>query len=213
MYLESLTIENYRKFRNKNNVINFVEPSNIGTIDASEDDSMSVIGPSTTLIIGKNNAGKTTIANALRLLCENSQPKSTDFNVDYISELHDKYLSESIEPIPLPELKFQLVAKVDMDKSDLMTNLLEFASVNGSGLSSVKITIKVEVSEATAFEEAIGNFVKYVKDENLPRNESITLLYDLLEQSSDFLELNEEIKLFKIKYYDSRGFEAKRFSL
>ncbi|HHG3529927.1 TPA: ATP-dependent endonuclease [Vibrio parahaemolyticus] len=213
MYLESLTIENYRKFRNKNNVINFVEPSNIETIDASEDDNMSVIGPSTTLIIGKNNAGKTTIANALRLLCENSQPKPTDFNVDYISELHDKYLSESVEPIPLPELKFQLVAKVDMDKSDLMTNLLEFASVNGSGLSSVKITIKVEVSEATAFEEAIGNFVKYVKDENLLRNESITLLYDLLEQSSDFLELNEEIKLFKIKYYDSRGFEAKRFAL
>ncbi|WP_081669205.1 AAA family ATPase [Photobacterium halotolerans] len=213
MYLESLTIENYRKFRNRNNVINFVEPSNIESMEASEEDSKSVIGPSTTLIIGKNNAGKTTIANALRLLCENSQLKSTDFNVDYISELHDKYLSESVKPIPLPELKFQLVAKVDMDKSDLMTNLLEFASVKGSGLSSVKINIKVEVSEATAFKDAISKFVKYVKDGNLPRNESITLLYDLLEQSSDFLELNEESKLFKIKYYDSRGFEAKRFSL
>ncbi|MHA2849776.1 AAA family ATPase [Vibrio harveyi] len=213
MYLESLTIENYRKFRNKNNVINFVEPSNIETMEANEEDSKSVIGPSTTLIIGKNNAGKTTIANALRLLCENSQPKSTDFNVDYISELHDKYFSENFEPIALPELKFQLVAKVDMDKSDLMTNLLEFASVKGAGLSSVKITVKVEVSEATAFKEAICKFVKYVKDANLPRNESITLLYDLLEQSSEFLELNEESKLFKIKYYDSRGFEAKRFSL
>ncbi|WP_459782753.1 hypothetical protein, partial [Photobacterium sp. R1] len=86
-------------------------------------------------------------------------------------------------------------------------------SVKGSGLSSVKINIKVEVSEATAFKDAISKFVKYVKDGNLPRNESITLLYDLLEQSSDFLELNEESKLFKIKYYDSRGFEAKRFSL
>lgn len=213
VYLESLTIENYRKFRNKNNVINFVEPSNIETMEASEENSKSVIGPSTTLIIGKNNAGKTTIANALRLLCENSQPKSTDFNVDYISKLYDEYLSENVEPIPLPELKFQLVAKVDMDKSDLMTNLLEFASVKGSGLSSVKITIKVEVSEATAFEEAIGKFVKYVKDGNLSRNESITLLYDLLDQSSDFLELNEESKLFKIKYYNSRGFEAKKFSL
>ncbi|MEM8325953.1 AAA family ATPase, partial [Morganella morganii] len=142
----------------------FVEPSNIESIEASEKDSNSVIGSSTTLIIGKNNAGKTTIANALRLLCENSQPKSTDFNVDYISELHDKYLSERVEPIPLPELKFQLVAKVDIDKSDLMTNLLEFASVNGSGLSSIKITIKVEVSEAMVFSEAIDKFVKHVKD-------------------------------------------------
>lgn len=213
MYLESLTIENYRKFKNKNNIINFVEPSNIESIESSEKDSNSVIGSSTTLIIGKNNAGKTTIANALRLLCENSQPKSTDFNVDYISELHDKYLSERVEPIPLPELKFQLVAKVDMDKSDLMTNLLEFASINGSGLSSIKITIKVEVSEAMAFSEAIGKFVKHVKDNDLSRNDSISLLYDLLEKSSDFLELNEEGKLFKIKYYDSRGFETKRFAL
>lgn len=213
VYLESLTIENYRKFRNKNNVINFVEPSNIESIEVSEEDAKSIIGPSTTLIIGKNNAGKTTIANALRLLCENSQPKSTDFNVDYLSELHDKYISESVKPIPLPELKFQLIAKVDMEKSDLMTNLLEFASVTGSGLSSVKITIKVEVSEATAFEEAVEKFVKYVKDKRLPRNESVTLLYELLEQSSDFLKLDEESKLFKIKYYDSRGYEAKKFSL
>lgn len=213
MYLESLTIENYRKFRNENNIINFVEPSNIESIEANEKDSKSVIGPSTTLIIGKNNAGKTTIANALRLLCENSQLKSTDFNVDYISELHDEYLSDREGAITLPELKFQLVAKVDMDKNDLMTNLLEFTSVQGNGLSSVKVTIKIEVSEATAFKEAIVKFVKYVKSNKLPRNESITLLYDLLEQNSVFLELNEGSKLFKIKYYDSRGFEAKKFSL
>ena len=213
VYLESLTIENYRKFRNKNNVINFVEPSNIASFEANEDDSKSVIGPSTTLIIGKNNAGKTTIANALRLLCENSQPKSTDFNVDYISELHDKYLDESVKTIPLPELKFQISAKVDMDKSDLMTNLLEFASVKLDRLSSVKITIKVEVSEATAFEEAINKFVSHVKKYKFPRNESIRLLYDLLDHSSEFFDLNEESKLFKIKYYDSRGYEAKRFSL
>lgn len=213
MYLESLTIENYRKFRRRSNVINFVEPSKIKSIGDNSGDSKSVIGPSTTLIIGKNNAGKTTIANALRLLCESSKLKSTDFNVDYISKLHDKYLCGSVEPIPLPELKFQLVAKVDMDESDLMANLLEFVSINGSGLSSVHINIKVEVSEVIAFNEAIDKFVKHVKDGNLPRNESITLLYDLLDQSSDFLDLNEGRHLFKIKYYDSRGFEAKRFSL
>ncbi|EHH3647589.1 AAA family ATPase [Vibrio parahaemolyticus] len=215
MYLESLTIENYRKFRSNNNVINFVEPSNIEAIEQSDENDKSVIGPSTTLIIGKNNAGKTTIANALRLICENRQPKAMDFNVDYISELHDKYMSKDGAPIPLPELKFQVVAKVDMDKSDLMTNLIEFVNVSGNseGLSNVEINIKVEVSESTAYEDAISKLVEYAEENKLGRNDSITLLYELLEQSTDFLSLDGESKLFKIKYYNANGHEAKKFAL
>ncbi|WP_321150284.1 AAA family ATPase, partial [Aeromonas jandaei] len=90
MYLESFKIENYRKFRNENNVVRFVAPSNI-TSALQYDEHKSVIGPSTTLIIGKNNAGKTTIANALKLIYENQQPSSTDFNNNYLSEIYDQY--------------------------------------------------------------------------------------------------------------------------
>ncbi|WP_394135553.1 AAA family ATPase [Aliivibrio fischeri] len=60
MHLESLTIKNYRKFRTSHNTVCFVEPEVI-ELDTEKTRVTSVISPSTTLIIGKNNAGKTTI--------------------------------------------------------------------------------------------------------------------------------------------------------
>ncbi|GAA6137525.1 hypothetical protein NBRC116583_12720 [Arenicella sp. 4NH20-0111] len=62
MYLESLTINNYRKFRSADNTVCFVRPE---IIDIRE--GTGQIAPSTTLIIGKNNAGKTTVVKALEM--------------------------------------------------------------------------------------------------------------------------------------------------
>ncbi|HHK8597011.1 TPA: AAA family ATPase, partial [Vibrio parahaemolyticus] len=58
MYLKSFKIENYRKFGSENNVVEFVTP-----YSAKETQSVS---NSTTLIVGKNNVGKTTITTALK---------------------------------------------------------------------------------------------------------------------------------------------------
>ncbi|OQK51189.1 hypothetical protein XM73_c21214 [Vibrio vulnificus] len=49
--------KNYRKFRTSHNILCFVEPETI-EFDTEESRPASVISPSTTLIIGKNNAGK-----------------------------------------------------------------------------------------------------------------------------------------------------------
>ncbi|OTQ13793.1 hypothetical protein B6D11_09625, partial [Gilliamella apicola] len=61
MYLESLKIINYRRFGEKDNIVYFVNPKKISHSREKNSTKQSLISPSTTLIIGKNNAGKTTI--------------------------------------------------------------------------------------------------------------------------------------------------------
>lgn len=215
MYLESLKIENYRKFRNKDNIVRFVEPSDILSTQQKDDNKSSVIGPSTTLIIGKNNAGKTTIANALKLICENKQPCSSDFNNHYISELHDEYIRTGNAATTLPELNFTVVAKVDMKKNDLMSNLIEFTMTDyeEDRLNSISIRITVEIAETSVYQEAIMKFIAHSKKHHLEKRDSIQLFCEILDQSSEFLDINFGNSLFKIKYYNANGREAKKFSL
>lgn len=62
MYLKKLSIEHFRKFGDANNTIQFA---------ASKDykaEKYLNIAPKTTLIVGKNNSGKTTIVEVLRRL-------------------------------------------------------------------------------------------------------------------------------------------------
>lgn len=71
MYLESFTIKNYRKFGEKDNTIYFVNASEIGHSTGKTDTEINpLISSSSTLIIGKNNAGKTTITNALTFIAQ-----------------------------------------------------------------------------------------------------------------------------------------------
>ncbi len=64
MYLKSLKIENFRKFGEENNLIEFVSQKNNLFSDEIN------IAKATTLVVGKNNAGKTTITEALEKLLE-----------------------------------------------------------------------------------------------------------------------------------------------
>ena len=116
MYLESFTIKNFRKFSKTDNTVYFVEPTSIQSDKNSEKDA--VISPSSTLIIGKNNAGKTTIANALTLLCDNAQPKAADFNIVYLRRLFEQYAKaydeeKDFDTVLSPKLEFTLRVTVD----------------------------------------------------------------------------------------------------
>ncbi|WP_265557215.1 AAA family ATPase, partial [Serratia grimesii] len=63
MYLKSIEINNFRKFGSKDNLIGFVKAN-------SGDNKKSPVASSTTLIVGKNNAGKTTITKALEFIVD-----------------------------------------------------------------------------------------------------------------------------------------------
>jgi AAA15 family ATPase/GTPase len=61
MHLKSLQIINFRKFSIDNNIVEFVASS----ADFSRKNPINSVAASTTLIVGRNNAGKTTVATAL----------------------------------------------------------------------------------------------------------------------------------------------------
>jgi len=215
LYLENFTVKNYRKFREKDNTVYFVEPHLVESKDGDDDTCHSVVAPSTTLIIGKNNTGKTTIVNALKLICENKQPRASDFNIKYLNDLFSKYQQVEINNKSLPELMFTITAKVDLLNSDLMTNLAEFVTLNiaPNGLTEVKISIKVIVAEESAFIDAVKDIIEHVQEHSLDNMDSIELFYQLLEQKSEFLILNNDKNLFKIQFLNINGVKAKKFAL
>ena len=67
MYLKSLKICNFRKFRTSDNVVEFADAE---SYDKRKNDKTSDVNVASTvtLIVGKNNAGKTTIIEALKKL-------------------------------------------------------------------------------------------------------------------------------------------------
>ena len=64
MYLKSIQIKNFRKFGSSDNEIILAES---GDYKINDDKEIN-IAPKTTLIIGKNNSGKTTVVDALNIL-------------------------------------------------------------------------------------------------------------------------------------------------
>ncbi|HDS8431491.1 TPA: AAA family ATPase, partial [Proteus mirabilis] len=151
MYLESFTIKNYRKFGENNNTVYFVNANEIcHSPDNNDGEIKPLISPSSTLIIGKNNAGKTTITNALTFITEakNKPPKSSDFNVYYLKKLLEKYNvayqeNSSFDNLLIPKLEFILKIKIDSSEyNDLITNLSNFITLSNDSLEE-PIEIKV----------------------------------------------------------------------
>ena len=66
MYLKSLQITNFRKFGTTENIIEFVDSKD----NLQQDINIAL---ATTLVVGKNNSGKTTITKALETLKSNKQ--------------------------------------------------------------------------------------------------------------------------------------------
>lgn len=217
MHLESLTIKNYRKFRSKDNTVCFVKPEVID-MSTEEKQSESVIAPSTTLIIGKNNAGKTTIVNALKMLCNNEQPSASDFNLSYLNELFGLYKqafdvdkATSFERLETPKLEFTLSIKVDFNDEDLMTHLAPFIAISEEGNGepiSVCITVKIALTEESAFKEEVSRIFKTNDSEGRQRFE---MFYALLSKETN--DIQTEGNLYQIEFVDLLGDATDKFSL
>ena len=105
MYLKSLKLTNYRKFSAEQNEIEFIssklikvdkKTGNQNDKDIVENGSSNEeiteidVASDTTLIIGKNNAGKTTIITSLATLINQGKFGINDFNYRYLQ----RYLKE-----------------------------------------------------------------------------------------------------------------------
>ena len=234
MYLKSLSIKNYRKYGEEVQVINFAH-SKWPEMSGDEDEIQKLniteeyISKSSSLIVGKNNSGKSTIVKLLNTL-QNSKSgsrsifKYTDFNLKILSDwYHENIVNKSEEEIKnidkshFPKLEFQLILGID-DGNDLISSFEDILILSGieavethenQEISEVTIDVKYEVVDEVAFLE---NLVK-IKTSYFNDSQQYDELYKKELQYRQFLALFSS-NYFVLNFYPiGREEPAKEFSL
>lgn len=196
MYLKSLSLENFRKFRTLNNEVDFVDAK-----DYKEDENIN-IAPKATLIIGKNNSGKTTVVEALKKLVSNSGFRAADFNFNYLKELLNRYTLEYLDSDKVkevPTLTFILTIVIDNSGKDLLTNIIPFMTIGDVKVSEVKIISKWTPKDAEIF---IKSVKKFVLNADSYKTQKFDRFLDLINENE-----------FSLSYFNSNNEKRDKFSL
>lgn len=226
MYLKEVTLKNFRKFSDKNNTVSLVRGHEIyeeESEEISEDSDSKADNESNsesekeqkdiekynfakniTLIVGKNNSGKTTIIRALEKISNTKRIKSSDFNNVYLNKIFEglKELNrtdnlqdiDNIDSIS-PELSFSMKIGFDHNKNDLLSVIYPFLEMRDlqEGNMEIDIEIKWILKEQENFLTTFNQrAVEY-------------------ESFTDFCKLIDETE-FEIKYYRSNK-EIKDFNI
>ncbi|HEN6997891.1 TPA: AAA family ATPase [Streptococcus agalactiae] len=234
MYLKSLSIKNYRKYGEEVQTINFAH-SKWSEMSGAEDESEKInrteeyISKSSSLIVGKNNSGKSTIVKLLNTL-QNTKSgsrnifKYTDFNLKMLSDWYrfnidnkSKEDIESIDKSDFSKLEFQLILGID-DENDLISSFEDILILGGietvgthenQEVAEVTIDVKYEVADVQSFLEEL------VKIKSSPREkiEQYDQGYQKELRYRKFLSLFSS-NYFVLNFYPIRRDEpAKEFSL
>lgn len=172
MYLKSLRMQNFRKYGEFDNEVEFVNGNGLRNKDKKEDEGIN-IAESTTLIVGKNNAGKTTIVEALRKLIKNTERDKltiNDFNLSYLikwlDDFEQAYKSEDIDIEDseklVPFMEFELTIALDKDADDLVTNMIPFMLIQDARQEEVHILVHFEIEEIALFIDNVKNVIDKV---------------------------------------------------
>lgn len=165
MHISTFKINNYRKFGEEDNVISFVE-SKSSNIDKN------IVASSTTLVIGKNNSGKTTITKALELIISDSEKiNGHDFNYNYINKVIDDCLSQ--EYTKLPKLSFELEVIFDNTQNDYTGSLgsfIDISSIVEDGPKKAKIFVEYIIKDSTIYHDKLKAIFDDVKCSEIDRS-------------------------------------------
>lgn len=186
MYLKSLKIKNFRKFGNKNNLIEFVDSKK--SLATANDVN---VAKATSLVVGKNNAGKTTIITALEKIVNYPTQKfsANDFNFIYLSRLLNMYKKNHY--ILKANLYFELIIGIDeRNHDDLVNNFVPFMqlgdSLTGGEKKDFTIVVKYELKDDEEFISAVKDLIeKYSQNENILFNKFLALF-----NMNEFFEFN-----------------------
>lgn len=202
MYLKKFKLINFRKFAEEENEIEFTDSQGIKRVN---DNSIN-IASTTTLLVGKNNSGKTTVFEALDKIVNgnsNSNSKFTfdDFNYEYIKKRVEEYGNDKYDI--LPSIEFVLTIGLDKGKDDLIVNLGHFMPISYDP-NEIQIFVKYEVAESEIFKKEVKNEInsKTYTEEN--KTECFYKMSKII---------NENLSNYKIKYYDENCNEIKKFKL
>ena len=149
------------------------------------------IAMTTTLIVGKNNVGKTSIIEVLeKLIGKDKHFKAVDFNFIYLKKLLSSYSLKKKEEIELPYMEFMVGIGIDKGTTDLVTNLIPLMLLEDVGKGKLDIKIRYEVEEAEELRDTICKL--------LEKKHSADLLF------SKFLELLDNTS-YQINYYNKNN--------
>ena len=178
MFLKRLKLTNYRKFSSEKNVVEFISSKIVLNQDnddgdynfeqnSVQNDCVEVdVASDTTLIIGKNNAGKTTIITALDNLINHSNAfGANDFNYRYLQEYLAGY-DICNPPLWAPYIEFVLTIGLEEDSNDRISNLIPFMLVEDIEDSELDICIRYEVEDFVYFQLEMKELFSEGKDEN-----------------------------------------------
>ena len=190
MYLKSFQINNFRKFRTTDNIIEFA--SNV-----KQNEEKLNVAQTTTLIVGKNNCGKTSIIQALHKLINDNTFNSNDFNFFYIKDMLKTY-SLSDENFEAPYMKFVITIAINNDSTDLISNLISFMTLDDVKKEELELIIKYEIEDEQKYSTELRKLLKRGFDES--------------QLFTKFLELIDSLK-FTINYYNKNGEQIEKFKL
>lgn len=234
MYLKSLSIRNYRKFHDEE-TFEFAHSSWEQGIEGKKDDEKEkltekYISQSTSLLVGKNNAGKSTAIGLLNRLqstkCGNKGVfKCNDFNLNYLHEWYNEHFVESsdnideISPEDLPFMQFELKVGID-DGNDIISSFKDILVISGlkkiednlnddkiakeakeAEVAEVTIVIKYEVVNVEKFKQAL----KEIKRREKKRKEKIEEIKENNNEAKYEKIRQNEIKA-RISYYDGLSY-------
>ena len=190
MYLKSLEIKNFRKFGDKNNVVEFINSQ-----DISENNEIN-IAQNTTLIIGKNNSGKTTIIEALDTLV-NNKFSASDFNFFYLKKLFESYKNKN-QNNQFPEIEFRLIINLEKNENDDITNLVPLMTLEDLDDTEIELKIKIVLEESQEF---LGEFDKIINKK--------------ISGTEKFLKIIEQMNKigYETRFYRNDDIEIENFKL
>lgn len=221
MYLKSLVIKNYRKYGESQNEICFAHSH------ANQSETEQYISESSSLMIGPNNSGKSTIVELLDTL-QNTKAQSrnvfkhSDFNLSYLKKWYDNYVSDKssdeirgIKPEDLPLMEFRLNIGIDSE-DDYISNFQDVLVIsslenneNSDSIADIDIIVKYEITNVKLFLQKLSEINqknKNINTSNIGLDEELgdkVSLNELKEYYGKKEKNKEKIKLI-IEYYDQR---------
>jgi hypothetical protein len=185
-----LEIKNFRKFGDKNNIVEFINSQ-----DISENNEIN-IAQNTTLIIGKNNSGKTTIIEALDILV-NNKFSASDFNFFYLKKLFESYKNKN-QNNQFPEIEFKLIINLEKNENDDITNLVPLMTLEDLDDTEIELKIKIVLKEEQKF---LDEFKKIMNKKIL--------------ETEKFLKIIGQMNKigYKTKFYRNDDIEIEDFKL
>lgn len=195
MFLKSMRIENYRKFGTEKNQVYFANKSKYEqNVVPTLTDKMR-IAENTTLIVGKNNSGKTTAINLLARLSESSNGlnkkfKMNDFNLMYLQRIYEKYKKHFLKMDAQEKLKHlpYLFFEIEIGVDDIVNSSF-------SNFEDILIMSDIDdVVEHKRFKQVVE--VKKTSEEDINTHEdypifSIQIKYELTKSQQFINEIVE----------------------